>query len=177
LSYHDTTFTSLSSITIVSGASKIDEYDDLTMSLETIGSSLYRRIPSSAPASAFSAKAALTSSTLVGRDTSHTRSTTEPVITGARTAIPFSLPSSSGTTRPIAFAAPVDVGTRFAAAARARRRSLCGPSCRFWSAVYAWMVVIRPLLMPRPSCSALAIGARQFVVQDALEITVCAAGS
>jgi len=50
LSYHDTTFTSLSSITIVSGASKIDEYDDLTMSLETIGSSLYRRIPSSAPA-------------------------------------------------------------------------------------------------------------------------------
>jgi glyceraldehyde 3-phosphate dehydrogenase len=31
--------------------------------------------------------------------------------------------------------APVEVGTRFSAAARARRRSLCGPSSRFWSAV------------------------------------------
>ena len=35
----------------------------------------------------------------------------------------------------VAFAAPVEVGTMFSAAARARRRSLCGPSCRFWSAV------------------------------------------
>ena len=105
------------------------------MSLETIGSSVYLRMPSSAPVSAFSANAALTSSALVGRDSSQTRSTTEPVITGARTAMPFSLPSSSGTTRPIALAAPVEVGTRFTAAARARRRSLCGPSWRFWSAV------------------------------------------
>ena len=31
----------------------------------------------------------------------------------------------------LAFAAPVLVGTMFNAAARARRRSLCGPSCRF----------------------------------------------
>ena len=98
------------------------------MSLETIGSSLYLRMPSSAPLSAFSANALLTSSTLVGRATSQTRSTTEPVITGARTAMPLSLPSSSGITRPIALAAPVLVGTRLAAAARARRRSLCGPS-------------------------------------------------
>ena len=56
---------------------------------------------------------------------------TEPVITGARTAMPFSRPSSSGRTRPTALAAPVEVGTRLAAAARARRRSLWGPSCRF----------------------------------------------
>ena len=135
MSYQETTFTSLPSTTIVSGASNTDEYDDVTMSLDTIGSSLYWRMPSKRPVSACSAKAALTSSALVSRDTSHTRSTTEPVITGARTAIPFSLPSSSGITTPIALAAPVEVGTRFAAAARARRRSLCGPSWRFWSEV------------------------------------------
>ena len=87
------------------------------MSLDTIGSSEYLRIPSSGPLSARAANASLTSSTLVARPTSQTRSTTEPVITGARTAMPFSLPSSSGTTRPIALAAPVEVGTRFAAAA------------------------------------------------------------
>ena len=39
------------------------------------------------------------------------------------------------------------------------------------------MVVIRPLTMPNSSLRALAIGARQLVVHDALEITVCAAGS
>ena len=49
---------------------------------------------------------------------------TEPVTTGARTAKPFSLPSSSGRTRPTAFAAPVVVGIRLIAAARARRGSL-----------------------------------------------------
>jgi len=31
--------------------------------------------------------------------------------------------------------------------------------------------------MPNSSCTALAIGARQFVVQDALEITVCFSAS
>ena len=34
---------------------------------------------------------------------------------------------------PATVAAPVEVGTMLIAAARARRRSLCGPSCRFWS--------------------------------------------
>src|SRR5690349_11161118 len=63
------------------------------------------------------------------------------------------------------------------AAARARRRSLCGPSCRFWSWVYACTVVIRPLTMPKLSRSTLAIGATQFVVQEALEMIVCASGS
>src|SRR6202044_3206127 len=33
-----------------------------------------------------------------------------------------------------------------------------------------WMVVIRPLTMPNSSLSTLAIGPRQFVVQDALEM-------
>ena len=67
--------------------------------------------------------ASLTSSTLVSRSASNVRSTSEPVGTGARTAKPCSLPLSSGSTRPTAFAAPVEVGTRLIAAARARRRS------------------------------------------------------
>src|SRR3954470_6505498 len=77
----------------------------------------------------------------------------------------------------MALAAPVEVGTMLMAAARARRRSLCGPSCRFWSWVYAWIVVIRPLTMPNSSLSTFAIGARQLVVQDAFEMIVCAAPS
>src|SRR3954447_19277261 len=80
-------------------------------------------------------------------------------------------------TRLIALAAPVEVGTMFRAAARARRRSLCGPSWRFWSCVYAWIVVMRPRSMPNVSLMTLAIGARQLVVHDALEMIVCLAGS
>ncbi|SKF62677.1 Uncharacterised protein [Mycobacteroides abscessus subsp. abscessus] len=39
------------------------------------------------------------------------------------------------------------------------------------------MVVIRPLLMPRPSFSTLAMGARQLVVHEALEMMLCLAES
>ena len=63
------------------------------------------------------------------------------------------------------------------AAARARRRSACGPSCRFWSWVYAWIVVMRPLTIPNSSSRTLPSGARQFVVQDALLMMLCVAGS
>ena len=115
--------------------------------------------------------ASLTSSTEVSRPATIVRSTTEPVGTGARTAKPCSLPLSSGITSPIAFAAPVEAGTRLIAAARARRRSLCGASWRRWSAVYAWIVVIRPFSMPTVSCRTFATGARQLVVHDALEMT------
>ena len=108
---------------------------------------------------------------LVSRPTLHTRSTTEPIGIGARTAIPLSFPSSSGITRPIALAAPVDVGTRLIAAARARRRSLWGRSWSCWSAVYACTVVITPRSMPTASCSTFATGARQLVVHEAFEIT------
>ena len=53
-----------------------------------------------------------------------------PVGVGTRWAAPMSLPFSSGITRPIAFAAPVEFGTMLTAAARERRRSplRCGPS-------------------------------------------------
>src|SRR5262245_11860079 len=160
-------------MTLVSGASKMHDAGSVTMSEETSGSVEYRR---KRPSAAFST-AALTSSTEVSRPASNERSVADPVGTGTRTAYPSSLPLSSGSTRPIAFAAPVEVGTRLSAAARARRGSLWMLSWRFWSAVYAWIVVIRPLLMPRPSCSAFAIGARQFVVHDAFEMTVWASGS
>ena len=66
MSYQATTFT-VPPTTVVRPASKIDEYGDLTTSLETSGSSLYRRIPSSAPASARSRKIWLISSAEVGR--------------------------------------------------------------------------------------------------------------
>ena len=39
------------------------------------------------------------------------------------------------------------------------------------------MVVIRPLTMPKLSSSTLAIGATQFVVQEALEMMWCGSGS
>jgi len=128
------TFTSVPSMTAVSPPSTIDECGSLTMSLETRGSSVYLRMPCSGP-SAAALKASLSSSTLVSRAASKVRSTSEPVITGARTAKPVSLPLSSGSTRPTALAAPLDVGMRFTAAARARRRSEWGASCRRWSDV------------------------------------------
>ena len=55
--------------------------------------------------------------------TTAVRIVVEPVGTGTLCAEPISLPLSSGITRPIAFAAPVELGTMLAAPARARRRS------------------------------------------------------
>ena len=80
-------------------------------------------------------------------------------------------------TTPIALAAPVDVGMRLIAAARARRRSLCGRSRICWSFVYAWIVVMKPDSMPHASWSTLASGATQFVVQEAFETIRCCSGS
>src|SRR5207302_6401348 len=79
-------------------------------------------------------------------------------------------------TRWRALAAPMELGIMLMAAARARRRSLCGKSRSFWSLVYEWMVVMVPLLMPKASWRTLATGARQLVVQEALEMTWCEAG-
>ena len=106
-----------------------------TMSLDTIGSSVYTSLPASEPSSAAAANAAFTSSTVTSRETVTTRSVTEPSGTGTRIAMPSSLPFRCGSTRPVAFAAPVVVGMMFTAAARARRRSLCGRSRMLWSFV------------------------------------------
>ena len=75
--------------------------------------------------------ASLTESGVASLRSVTTRSVTEPVGTGARIDMPSTLPLRSGSTTPIARAAPVEVGMRLIAAARARRGSLCGPSCRF----------------------------------------------
>ena len=53
-------------------------------------------------------------------------SVNEPVIVGTRCAEPSNLPFKEGNTKPIAFAAPVLLGTMFAEAARARRKSPFG---------------------------------------------------
>src|SRR5215211_6474474 len=175
LSYQPKTFTIVPEA-IVSSLSKMQEYVEPTMSCETIGSSVYWRIPSSGPPAA-RRNVSLTSSTLVSRPTRTTRSTIEPVETGARIAMPSTLPCSSGSTRPIARAAPVDVGMRLIAAARARRRSSCGRSRMRWSFVYAWIVVMKPRSIVNASCSTFASAATQLVVQDALETMWCRSGS
>src|SRR5215471_9951902 len=61
----------------------------------------------------------------------------------------------------------------FVAAARPPRQSFSeGPSTVFRIAVTACTVVIRPSTIPNLSCTTLARGARQFVVQEALKTTV-----
>ena len=80
-------------------------------------------------------------------------------------------------TRPVARAAPVEVGTMLTGAARARRRSRWARSSRFWSLVMAWTVVVSPFSTPKASSSTLTIGTKQLVVQEALETMLCWAGS
>jgi hypothetical protein len=82
-----------------------------------------------------------------------------------------SFPFREGITLPTALAAPVEEGMMLLLTLRPPRQSLLeGPSTVFWVAVVAWMVLIRPSMMPNLSLMTLAIGARQLVVHDALEI-------
>lgn len=82
-----------------------------------------------------------------------------------------SLPLSEGMTLPTALAAPVEDGMMLLLTLRPPRQSLFeGPSTVFWVAVVAWMVLMRPSTMPNLSWMTLARGARQLVVQEALEI-------
>ncbi len=84
---------------------------------------------------------------------------------------PLSFPSNSGNTLATARAAPVVVGMIESAAALARLKSLCMRSSVCWSFVYAWTVVMSPLIILKLSLSILATGARQFVVHDAFDTT------
>ena len=84
-------------------------------SLETIGS-----IVNLIVSFWFSLNNLLISSTLVFLFSSKVKSTTEPSAVGTLKALPSSLPSSSGITKPIAFAAPVLDGTIFWAQALPR---------------------------------------------------------
>jgi hypothetical protein len=82
-----------------------------------------------------------------------------------------SLPLSEGITLPTALAAPVEEGMMLLLIPRPPRQSLLeGPSTVFWVAVVAWMVLIKPSTIPNLSWITLARGARQLVVQEALEI-------
>ena len=145
-------------------------------SVDTSGSSLTPRMPFIGPPAA-SRNASFSSATLVGRSTSAVKSTTLTVGVGTRRLRPSNLPLRSGITRASAFAAPVEVGMMFSAAARARRGSLCATSRMRWSFVYEWIVFIRARVMRKRSCTTLAAGARQFVVQLALLMMLWRSGS
>src|SRR5215470_8738736 len=153
-------------------ASKTHVHGSPTKSEETTSSSVYARMPFIGPSDA-AFIAALISSYLAGLANRHVKSTTETFDTGTRNAIPVNLPLRSGITSVTALAAPVLDGIIFAPAARPPRQSfLEGPSTVFCVAVIACTVVIRPSSIPNLSCTTLARGARQPVVQEALETTV-----
>src|SRR5215469_5933007 len=139
---------------------------------ETTSSSVYPMMPfMDLSEAAF--RVALISSYVADLAKRHVKSTTETFATGTRNAIPVNLPLRSGITLPTALAAPVLEGIIFVAAARPPRQSfLEGPSTVFCVAVIACTVVMRPSTIPNLSCTTLARGARQFVVQEALETTV-----
>merc|ERR1719498_631775 len=102
------------------------------------------------------------------------RSTTETLVVGTLKAIPVSFPFNSGMTLPTALAAPVDDGMTLHPAALPALQSfppLDGPSTVSWFMVTAWTVVMRPFSIPHLSLRTLVIGARQLVVQEALETT------
>src|SRR5438094_6995458 len=143
LSYQARTLTRVPPITIVIDESMIEDRLSPRKSDETRGSSLTPRMPFIDPASA-ERKAALSSSTEVGRETSAVKSTTLTVGVGTRRLKPLNLPSSSGMTTPRLRVAPLVVGTMFRAAARARRGSLWAVSSSRCDVVYEWTVFMRP---------------------------------
>src|SRR5712671_1161270 len=123
LSYHEHTFTSVPSDTLVSEASKIELAGLWFKSEDTSGSVLYSRMPfRSALLASFTAL--FTSSTEVIFFATKDRSTIETLMVGTLIEKPSSLPLRCGSTRPTAAAAPVLVGIMLCVAERARRRSL-----------------------------------------------------
>merc|ERR1719428_1847794 len=105
----------------------------------------------------------------------HVKSTTDTSGVGTRKAMPVSLPLTAGRHLPTAFAAPVDEGMMFCDAQRPPRQSLPpreGPSTVSWVAVIACTVVMRPSTIPNFSWTTFVRGARQLVVQLALDTTV-----
>ena len=148
-----------------------------TTSLDTSGSVENSRTLASGPDSAAARNASLTSSTLASVLSTPVKSVSEPSGVGTRIDWPSRRPCIDSSTRPVARAAPVDDGTMLMAAARARRRSLWGPSTSIWSPVYEWIVVMRPLSTPNASSSTLIIGTKQLVVHEAFDTTFWVAGS
>src|SRR5208283_1197196 len=135
LSYQEITLTQLPPTTKVIGASTIEERGSPLKSDDTSSCSSKPRYPFNGPDSDAFFSAAFTSSLVVFFSSQTTTSTTETLGVGTRMANPSSFPASSGITSLSALAAPVDVGIMLIAAARARRRSLCGKSRITWSLV------------------------------------------
>src|SRR5215471_19152096 len=172
LSYQAISFTKRSFKAIPALASNTQVHGSPIKSDETTSSSVYPIMPCIGPSEA-ALKVALISSYVADLPSRHVKSTTETFATGTRKDIPVNLPLRSGITLPTALAAPVVEGMIFAAAARPPRQSfLEGPSTVFCVAVIACTVVIRPSTIPNLSCTTLARGAKQLVVQEALETTV-----
>ena len=88
-------------------------------SIDTLGLVVKDRIPLSCWLAARSI-APFTSSTEVDFFATNLKSMTDTLGVGTLMETPSSLPLSSGSTRPTAFAAPVEVGINDSAAARAR---------------------------------------------------------
>ena len=135
LSYHAATRHSLPSTTWVWVRSKMELAGLWLKSADTSGASLTVRIPLSRLPLAARRIALLISSAVVLRLATKLRSTIETLAVGTRIAVPSSRPLSSGSTRPTALAAPVEVGIIDIAAARARRLSVCSVSTMRWSLV------------------------------------------
>ncbi|MFS7947325.1 hypothetical protein Hanom_Chr06g00546991 [Helianthus anomalus] len=129
-------------MTMVNDESIVDETSEHLKSTDTSGSSQTDKIPFNGPSAAF-LKAAFTSSAVSPfLATLTTRSTTETLGVGTRSAMPLSLPLSCGRTKDTALAAPVLVGTMFNAAARALLKSLCAVMMTFLAP--AWMCLPAP---------------------------------
>jgi len=115
--------------------SKTHEAGELTMSLDTRGSSEYSSSPANLPTPAALRYASFISSTLGVARSVATKSVIDTSGIGTRRARPSRCPATLGITSPVARAAPVVVGTMLMAAPRARRGSLWSASTRFWSSV------------------------------------------
>src|ERR1041384_2721094 len=133
LSYQLMTRTSVPSMTLVWSMWKVDEWLSWLKSIDTLGASVQPRMPLSWLAAA-SLSALLISSLSFLRLATNLKSISDTLGVGTRIATPSSLPFSSGSTRPTALAAPVEVGIIDSAAARPRERSLWSVSRVGWAA-------------------------------------------
>ncbi|WVZ18061.1 hypothetical protein V8G54_005383 [Vigna mungo] len=117
-----------SPMTMVKEESMVEETSEQRKSMDTSGTSHTSRTPFNGPSAAFLNAPFTSSAVRPFFSTFTTRSTTETLGVGTRSAMPFSFPFSCGSTRDTAFAAPVLVGTMFSAAALARLKSRCEAS-------------------------------------------------
>src|SRR5881275_1191474 len=122
LSYQDSTRTKVLSSTWVWVTSKVELCESWLKSTDTVAALLMPTMPRKRFDLAASSINEFTSSAVVSRLASNLKSISDTFGVGTRIAVPSSLPLSAGSTSPTARAAPVEVGIKDRAAARARRR-------------------------------------------------------